>query len=144
MKTRISRVFRAVVAAVAVALSAVAAAQAQSTDIAVLWAKVDNIDTTLARMDDKFTKRLDRMDGRFERLEATIVEIKENAARTDEKINALQSQNNFFIIPLLLLLVASMFGLLTKGILWGVAREPQASAGASRPAQIPPQQFRPS
>jgi len=157
MKTRIPRVFRAVVAAVALALSAVAvpqAAQAQAVDIAVLRAKVENTDSAIERIDkrldridkrldrmderlDRMDERLDRMDGRFDRLEEIVI-------RLDERMNALQSQNRYIFGPLLLLLVASMFGLLTKGILWGVAREPQASSGASRPAQIPPQQFRPS
>ena len=53
-------------------------------------------------------------------VKAAIVRIDKTLARTDEKVNALQTQNRYFIIPLLLLLVAAMFGLLTKGILWGV------------------------
>jgi len=71
--------------------------------------KVKTVEAAVIRIDETLV----RMDERFNSLEKSL-------ARTDEKVNALQSQNRLFIIPLLLLLVATMFGLLTKGILWGV------------------------
>ena len=85
--------------------------QTEMTDVK---AAIIRIDGRLDRMDEKFTKK-------FERMDKTIVEIKETAARTDEKINSLQAQNKIFIIPLLFLTVGALVGLLTKGILWGVA-----------------------
>jgi len=166
MKTRLTRVFRAVVTAVAVA--APQAAFAQSTDIAVLHSKVDHANLSierlddkftehLARLDDKFTKRLDRMDdkftkrfermderldrmdGRFERMDGRLDRLEQIVIRLDERMNGFQMQNQFVVIPLLLLLLATMFGLLTKGILWGVERAPQASSGASRRGGPSPQ-----
>jgi len=85
--------------------------QTEMTDVK---AAIIRIDGRLDRMDEKFTKK-------FERMDKTIVEIKETAARTDEKINSLQAQNKIFIIPLLFLTVGALVGLLTKGVLWGVA-----------------------
>ena len=54
------------------------------------------------------------------RIDETLVRIDERFNRIDKTLARLQTQNRYFIIPLLLLLVAAMFGLLTKGILWGV------------------------
>jgi len=137
MKTRISRAFRAfflfpVVAAVAAAVLALPQARAQSADVAVLQSEMTDvkaaiirIDERLVRMDDKFTNKFERMDERLDRLEQIVV-------RLDERMNGFQMQNQFVIIPLLLLLLATMFGLLTKGILWGVERAPKVSSGASR------------
>jgi len=140
MKPRIPRAFFLfpVVAAVAAVLALPQAAQAQSqaTDIAVLHSRVGSIDATLARMDDKFTKRFDRMDDkftkRFERMDERLVRLEEIVIRLDERVSGMQMQNQFIFIPLMLLTLASLIGLLTKGILWGVERAPNASSGASR------------
>jgi len=138
---------RAGVAGVLLVLSAVAGpALAQAVDVAVLHSRVDNIDATLARMDGKLTNRLDRMDDRFERIEASVVGIKENAARTDERINGLQSQNDLIVtvliavlVPLHLATLGGIFALLTKGRIWGVERKPKESqrGGAAAPVAAP-------
>ena len=115
---------------------AAAQAQSQSSAVAVLQSEIIHVKAAIIRID----ARLDRMDERFDRMDQTIVEIKETAARTDEKINAMQMQNQFIIIPLLLMILAALFGLLTNGTYWGrdrasnpsaVARAPGASAGVS-------------
>ena len=120
----------------ALALPQAAQAQSQSSAVAVLQSEIIHVKAAIIRID----ARLDRMDERFDRMDQTIVEIKETAARTDEKINAMQMQNQFIIIPLLLMILAALFGLLTKGTYWGrdrapnpsaVARAPGASAGVS-------------
>ena len=123
------------------------AAQAQSSAVAVLQSEMTDvkaaivrIDERLYRMDDKFTKK-------FERIDASIAEIKETAARTDERINGLQAQSSLIVtvliavfLPLQLATLAALFALLTKGTYWGrerapgastVARSPGASAGVS-------------
>ena len=130
MKTRhCNRAFCASFAAAAVAVIAFAAtaalpqaaqAQSQSSAVAVLQSEMTDVKAAIIRIDE-----------RFERMDQTIVEIKENAVRLDEKMNGLQMQNQFLIIPLLLMILATMFGLLTKGILWGIDRAPK-SAGAHR------------
>ena len=79
-------------------------------DVTVLQTEMTDVKTAIVRIDKS-----------IERIDATIVGIKETAARTDEKINSLQAQNKIFIIPLLFLTVGALVGLLTKGVLWGVA-----------------------
>ena len=134
MKTRNrNRAFCASFAAAGLALLAAAAlpqaAQAQSSAVAVLQSEMTDVKAAIIRID----KRFERVDQRFNSVEQSIV-------RLDEKVNGLQMQNQFVIIPLLLLLVATMFGLLTKGTYWGrdrasnpsaVARAPNPSAGVS-------------
>jgi len=136
MNARIPRaffLFPVVAAAAAVlALPQAALAQSQATDIAVLHSRVDNIDATLARMDDKISKRFDRMDKRIDRMDERLVRLEEIVIRLDERVSGMQMQNQFIFIPLMLLTLASLIGLLTKGILWGVERAPNASSGASR------------
>jgi len=83
---------------------------AAKSEVAVLQTKVTTVEAAIIRMDE-----------RFDRIDASIVSIKETAVRTDEKVNGLQAQNKLFIIPLFLLTLGAMFGLLTKGILWAVA-----------------------
>ena len=93
-------------------------------DVTVLQTEMTDVKTAFVRIDKRFERidaRLDRMDARLDRMDQTIVEIKETAARTDEKINSLQAQNKIFIIPLLFLTFGALVGLLTKGVLWGVA-----------------------
>ena len=106
--------------AAALALPQAAQAQSQASAVAVLQSEMADVKAAIIRIDE-----------RFERMDQTIVEIKENAVRLDEKMNGLQMQNQFLIIPLLLMILATMFGLLTKGILWGIDRAPK-SAGAHR------------
>lgn len=93
---------------------------AAKDDVTVLQNKVENTDSAIERID----KRLDLIDRRFERMDEKFTKrfdrLDELAVRADEKVNGLQSLNRQIVGPLLLLLVASMFGLLTKGILWGV------------------------
>ena len=79
-------------------------------DVTVLQTEMTDVKAAIVRIDKS-----------IERIDATIVGIKETAARTDEKINSLQAQNKIFIIPLLFLTVGALVGLLTKGVLWGVA-----------------------
>jgi len=90
---------------------------AAKDDVTVLQTKAKTVDEAIISIDK-----------RFERIEATIVEIKENAARTDERINGLQKQVSLIVtvliavlVPLQLLTMGGLFGLLTRGILWGVA-----------------------
>jgi len=147
MKPRRASFIAAIVAVFA--LSALPqAAQAQAADVAVLHSRVDNIDATLARMDDKFTKRLDRMDGRFERMDERLDRLEITAARTDERINGLQSQNDLIVtvliavlVPLHLATLGGIFVLLTKdkGRFWSRDREPKASrrGGVAQPAASP-------
>ena len=104
---------------------------AAGKDVTVLQTKVTTVEAAIIRIDEKLDRidekfdRIDekfvRIDEKFVRIDESIVSIKETAARTDEKVNGLQTQNRLFIIPLLLLTVGAMFGLLTKGILWAVA-----------------------
>lgn len=101
---------------------------AAKSDIEILRNKVANTDSAIERIDkrlDLMDKRFERMDKRFERMEEKFSKrfdrLDELTVRADEKVNGLQSLNRHLLGPLLLLLVASMFGLLTKGILWGVA-----------------------
>jgi len=152
MKTRHrNRAFCASFAAAGLALLAAAAlpqsAQAQSSVVAVLQsemtyvkAAIVRIDERLVRMDDKFTKRFERMDERLDRMDEKFTKrfgsVEQSIVRLDEKMNGLQMQNQFLIIPLLLMILATMFGLLTKGILWGIDRAPK-SAGAHRGAAQP-------
>ncbi|MDD9850174.1 MAG: hypothetical protein OXU94_00140 [Gammaproteobacteria bacterium] len=89
---------------------------AAKSEVAVVQTKVKTVEAAIIRIDET----LARMDERFVRIDERFNSLEKSLARTDEKVNALQSQNRLFIIPLLLLLVATMFGLLTKGILWGV------------------------
>ena len=128
MKTRHrNRAFCASFAAVGLALLAAAAlpqaaqAQSQAAAVAVLQSEMADVKAAIIRIDE-----------RFERMDQTIVEIKENAVRLDEKMNGLQMQNQFLIIPLLLMILATMFGLLTKGILWGIERAPKSAGAAHR------------
>ena len=79
-------------------------------DVTVLQTEMTDVKAAIVRIDKS-----------IERIDATIVGIKETAARTDEKINSLQAQNKIFIIPLLFLTFGALVGLLTKGVLWGVA-----------------------
>ena len=116
------------------------AAQAQSSAVAVLQSEMTDvkaaivrIDERLYRMDDKFTKK-------FERIDASIAEIKETAARTDERINGLQAQSSLIVtvliavfLPLQLATLAALFALLTKGTYWGRERAPNPSAVARAP-----------
>jgi len=146
MKTRHrNRAFCASFAAAAVAVIAFVAAatlpqaaqaQSQSSAVAVLQSEMADVKAAIIRIDE----RLNRMDEKFTK---RFGSVEQSIVRLDEKVNGLQMQNQFVIIPLLLLLVATMFGLLTKGVLWAVPREPGAVSG-SRSAQIPPQQFQPS
>ena len=151
MKTRHrNRAFCASFAASAVAVIAFVAAavlpqaaQAQSSAVAVLQsemtyvkAAIVRIDERLVRMDDKFTKRFERMDERLNRMDEKFTKrfgsVEQSIVRLDEKMNGLQMQNQFLIIPLLLIILATMFGLLTKGILWGIDRAPKSAGAAHR------------
>ncbi|MDD9885052.1 MAG: hypothetical protein OXU62_11085 [Gammaproteobacteria bacterium] len=105
----------------AAALPQAAQAQSQASAVAVLQSEMADVKAAIIRIDE-----------RFERMDQTIVEIKENAVRLDEKMNGLQMQNQFLIIPLLLMILATMFGLLTKGILWGIERAPKSAGAAHR------------
>jgi len=125
----------AAVIAFAAALALPQAAQAQAADIAVLHNKMDNVNLSIERID----KRLDRMDKRFERIDEQFKcvdqrfgSVEQSIVRLDEKMNGLQMQNQFLIIPLLLMILATMFGLLTKGILWGIERAPKSAGAAHR------------
>jgi len=134
---------RAGVAGVLLALSAAVLPQlahAQAVDVAVLHSRVDNIDATLARMDGKFTNRLDRMDNRLDRMDERLVRLEEIVIRLDERVSGMQMQNQFIVIPLLLLTLTALIGLLTKGVYWGVERKPKESArrgAAAAPVAAP-------
>ncbi|MDD9885054.1 MAG: hypothetical protein OXU62_11095 [Gammaproteobacteria bacterium] len=117
----------------AAALPQAAQAQSQSSAVAVLQSEMTDVKAAIIRIDE----RLNRMDEKFTK---RFGSVEQSIVRLDEKVNGLQMQNQFVIIPLLLLLVATMFGLLTKGTYWGrerasnpsaVARAPGASAGVS-------------
>ena len=119
--------------AAAAALPQAAQAQSQSSAVAVLQSEMADVKAAIIRIDE----RLNRMDEKFTK---RFGSVEQSIVRLDEKVNGLQMQNQFVIIPLLLLLVATMFGLLTKGTYWGrdrasnpsaVARAPGASAGVS-------------
>jgi len=141
--TAFCRALRAVVAGAVLALSAAVLPQlalAQAVDVAVLHSRVDNIDATLARMDGKFTNRLDRMDNRLDRMDERLVRLEEIVIRLDERVSGMQMQNQFIVIPLLLLTLTALIGLLTKGVYWGVERKPKESArrgGAAAPVAAP-------
>ncbi|MDD9812261.1 MAG: hypothetical protein OXU71_11240 [Gammaproteobacteria bacterium] len=137
MKTRHrNRAFCASFAVVAVAVIAFAAAaalpqaaqaQSQSSAVAVLQSEMTDVKAAIIRID----KRFERIDEQFKRVDQRFNSVEQSIVRLDEKVNGLQMQNQFVIIPLLLLLVATMFGLLTKGTYWGRERAPNPSAGAA-------------
>jgi len=137
--TAFCRALRAVVAGAVLALSAAVLPQlahAQAVDVAVLHSRVDNIDATLARMDGKFTNRLDRMDNRLDRMDERLVRLEEIVIRLDERVSGMQMQNQFIVIPLLLLTLTALIGLLTKGVYWGVERKPKESRRGAAAAPV--------
>jgi len=83
---------------------------AAKDDVTVLQTKAKTVDEAIISIDK-----------RFERIESTIVEIKENGARTDEKVNSLQWYNKVVVTPFLFATITGIVALLTKGSLWGVA-----------------------
>ena len=123
------------------------AAQAQSSAVAVLQSEMTDVKSAIVRIDERLYRMDDKFTKKFERIDASIAEIKETAARTDERINGLQAQSSLIVtvliavfLPLQLATLAALFALLTKGTYWGrerapnpsaVARSPGASAGVS-------------
>ena len=123
------------------------AAQAQSSAVAVLQSEMTDVKSAIVRIDERLYRMDDKFTKKFERIDASIAEIKETAARTDERINGLQAQSSLIVtvliavfLPLQLATPAALFALLTKGTYWGrerapnpsaVARSPGASAGVS-------------
>ena len=62
-----------------------------------------------------------RIDKSIERIDETLVSLKEIIARMDERINSTRTLLFAIFVPLHLLTLATLFGLLTRGILWAVA-----------------------
>jgi len=83
---------------------------AARSEVAVLQTKVTTVEAAIIRIDET----LARMDGRLDHLE-------KRADVTDEKISSIRTLLFAIYTPLLLLILASQFGLLTRGILWAVA-----------------------
>ena len=109
----------------AAALPQAAQAQSQSSAVAVLQSEMADVKAAIIRIDE----RLNRMDEKFTK---RFGSVEQSIVRLDEKMNGLQMQNQFLIIPLLLMILATMFGLLTKGILWGIERAPKSAGAAHR------------
>lgn len=93
-------------------------------DVTVLQAKAENTDSAIERID----KTLLRMDERFDRMDERLSRLEKIVARLDERMNSLESQNRLIFrlllgifVPLHLLTLGALIGLLTRGILWGVA-----------------------
>jgi len=79
---------------------------AEKSDVAVLQSEMSDVKAAIVRID------------------ATLVSMKELLARMDERINGIESQSNkFFYIffSLHIVTITGLIGLLTKGVLWGVA-----------------------
>jgi len=82
-------------------------------DVTVLQTEMTDVKAAIVRID----KSIGRID-------ETLASMKEMLARLDERINGMESQNGkFFYIffSLHIITITGLFGLLTKGILWGVA-----------------------
>jgi len=100
---------------------------AEKEEITVLRNEVKNTKSAIERIDkrlDLMDKRFERVDERFKRMDERFNGVDKSIARLDERMNALESQNGkFFYIffSLHIITITGLFGLLTKGILWGVA-----------------------
>ncbi|MDD9850617.1 MAG: hypothetical protein OXU94_02470 [Gammaproteobacteria bacterium] len=83
---------------------------AAKSDVAVLQTEMTDVKAAIIRIDETLV----RMDKRLDHLE-------KRADVTDEKINSIRTLLFAIFVPLHLLTLATLFGLLTRGILWAVA-----------------------
>ena len=90
---------------------------AAKSEVAVVQTKVANVEAAIIRID----KTLTRMDEKFDRMDKRLDHLEKRADVTDEKINSIRTLLFAIFVPLHLLTLATLFGLLTRGILWAVA-----------------------
>ena len=83
---------------------------AAGKDVAVLQSEMTDVKAAIVRIDKS-----------IERIDKTFVSMREMIARSDERINGIRTVLLAIFVPLHLLTLTAMFGLLTRGILWGVA-----------------------
>jgi len=83
---------------------------AAGKDVAVLQSEMTDVKAAIVRIDKS-----------IERIDKTFVSMREMIARSDERINGIRTVLLAIFVPLHLLTLTTMFGLLTRGILWGVA-----------------------
>jgi len=110
---------------------------AAGKDVAVLQTRVTTVEAAIIRMDETFIrinenferidkkferidKKFERIDERFERIDKRLDHLEKRADVTDEKISSIRTLLFAIYTPLLLLILASQFGILTRGILWHV------------------------
>ena len=90
---------------------------AAKSEVAVVQTKVANVEAAIIRID----KTLTRMDEKFDRMDKRLDHLEKRADVTDEKISSIRTLLFAIFVPLHLLTLATLFGLLTRGILWAVA-----------------------
>ncbi|MDD9870011.1 MAG: hypothetical protein OXU41_00555 [Gammaproteobacteria bacterium] len=83
---------------------------AAKSEVAVLQTEMTDVKAAIIRIDKS-----------IERIDETLVSLKEIIARMDERINSTRTLLFAIFVPLHLLTLATLFGLLTRGILWAVA-----------------------
>jgi len=83
---------------------------AAKDDVTVLQTKAKTVDEAIISIDK-----------RFERIDATLADMKEMLVRMDEQMKAARQESRTWVIPLLFATLGALIALLTKGILWGVA-----------------------
>ncbi|MDD9885047.1 MAG: hypothetical protein OXU62_11060 [Gammaproteobacteria bacterium] len=83
---------------------------AAGKDVAVLQSEMTDVKAAIVRIDKS-----------IERIDKTFVSMREMIARSDERINGIRTVLLAIFVPLHLLTLTTMFGLLTRGILWAVA-----------------------
>ena len=76
---------------------------AAKSDVAVLQSEMTDVKSAIVRIDK------------------SIARIDESVARLDERSKDDRVVTRFIVLPLMLLMQATLFGILSKGILWAVA-----------------------
>jgi len=83
---------------------------AAKSDVAVVQTKVMTAEAAIVRIDASIG-----------RIDETLVSMKEMLARLNERSKDDRVLTRFVVLPLMLLMQATLFGILTRGILWAVA-----------------------
>jgi len=82
---------------------------AAKSEVAVVQTKVKTVEAAIIRIDETLV----RMDERFNSLEKSL-------ARLDERSKGDRFLLRFVVLPLLVLMQATLLGILTRGILWNI------------------------
>ena len=83
---------------------------AAKSDVAVLQSEMTDVKSAIVRIDKSIV-----------RIDKSIARIDESVARLDERSKDDRVVTRFIVLPLMLLMQATLFGILSKGILWAVA-----------------------